>query len=81
MALYAILVTVALITAVVLVDGDTLVEVTGHDTAGVAEYAALAWFAGSLATLGAAVGAGLESDSAIREAAYATRPGTWAEAD
>lgn len=80
-ALYAILVTVALIAAVVLVDGDTLVEVTGHDTAGVAEYAALAWFAGSLATLGAAVGAGLESDSAIREAAYATRPGTSAEAD
>ena len=55
-ALYAILVTVALIAAVVLIDSGTLVEVTGRENVGVAEYAALAWFGGSLATLGAAVG-------------------------
>lgn len=80
-ALYATLVTVALIAAVVLIDSSTLAEVTGRENVGVADYVALAWFSGSLATLGGAVGAGLESDSAIREAAYATRPGTWADAD
>jgi hypothetical protein len=43
----------------------------GH-RAGFVDYALLAWFVASLATIGGALGAGLESDQAVREAAYAS---------
>jgi hypothetical protein len=48
-----------------------LAAAIGHD-AGLADYATLAWFVASLATIGGALGAGLESNEAIREAAYSS---------
>jgi hypothetical protein len=58
--------------AAVVVDAGVLGEALGHD-AGVGDYAALAWMASSLATIAGGLGAGLESDEAVREAAYGYR--------
>ena len=49
-----------------------LEKALGHD-ADVVDYLALAWMASSLATIAGGLGAGLESDEAVREAAYGYR--------
>lgn len=58
--------------AALLVDPDAMAQQLGHDV-GVTSYIRLAWLAGSLATIAGALGAGLESDAAVREAAYGYR--------
>jgi hypothetical protein len=74
LALYAALFALALLAALVLVVpalyGDTL----GHP-AGFSDYVELTWLTSSLATLGGALGAGLEQDEVVREAAYTHRAG------
>ena len=47
-------------------------DALGHPV-DVSDYAALAWLMYSLATLGGALGAGLETDEVVREAAYTQR--------
>lgn len=69
--LYAALVLLTFATAELLLSPDALASVLGHSV-GAADYATLAWFIASLATVGGALGAGLESDEAVREAAYAS---------
>jgi hypothetical protein len=73
LVLYLVLFAVTLLAARVAIHPDVLSQSIGH-RAGWGEYAALAWMASSLATVGGALGAGLETDEAVREAAYGYRP-------
>jgi hypothetical protein len=81
-SLYAVLFVLSLTAAGLLITTDVLSEAVGT-SAGWEEYLKLAWLTSSLATVGGALGAGLESDDSIREAAYAYRPEiepAWSEA-
>jgi hypothetical protein len=81
-SLYAVLFVLSLTAAGLLITTEVLSETVGTST-GWEEYLKLAWLTSSLATVGGALGAGLESDDAIREAAYAYRPEiepAWSEA-
>ncbi|HWM74804.1 MAG TPA: hypothetical protein VNQ53_13725 [Nocardioides sp.] len=71
--LYAVLLLLAMLTTPVLVPAHLLEENIGH-AAGVGDYMKLVLLASALATLGGALGAGLESDEAVRAAAYTYRP-------
>lgn len=57
--------------AELLLDPHLLASELGH-AVGVGDYVRLAWLIASLATVGGALGASLESDEAVREAAYAS---------
>jgi hypothetical protein len=70
--LYAALFLLALLTSPVLVPPTLLDGGIGHAVR-VGDYMELAWLTSSLATLGGALGAGLESDEAVRAAAYTYR--------
>jgi hypothetical protein len=65
--LYAALLLLALLTTPVLVPAHLLEENIGH-AVGVGDYMKLVLLASALATLGGALGAGLESDEAVRAA-------------
>jgi hypothetical protein len=73
LALYLALLTLNLVGAFLLVPRPLLADAVGHP-AGVPAVAELAWLATSVATIGGALGAGLESDEAVREAAYGYQP-------
>jgi hypothetical protein len=72
LSLYAALLLLALLTSPVLVPSQLLEQGTGHAVR-VGDYMNLVWLTSSLATLGGALGAGLESDEAVRAAAYTYR--------
>jgi hypothetical protein len=71
--LYLALFISMLAAALLLVPGDLLGQVLGHP-AGVADQVSLAWLATSIATLGGALGAALETGETVREAAYTYQP-------
>jgi hypothetical protein len=71
--LYLALFAAMLAAALLLVPGDLLGVVLRHP-AGVADQIRLAWLAASIATLGGALGATLESRETVREAAYTYQP-------
>jgi hypothetical protein len=72
-ALYLALFVAILAAALLLVPGNLLGLVLGH-RAGVADQVSLAWLATSIATLGGALGAVLETRETVREAAYTFQP-------
>ncbi|WP_307806923.1 hypothetical protein [Naasia sp. SYSU D00057] len=74
LTLYAALLVLALLAAFLLVTPEVLGDVLERPV-GTGDYVRLAWLAASLATLGGALGAGLESDEAVHEAAYTHRAG------
>ena len=59
--------------AALLIDSSLFGQVIGSG-AGAWDYLRLAWLASSVATIGGALGATVETDEAVREAAYAFRP-------
>jgi hypothetical protein len=70
--LYGALFALTIAAAALVIDAGVLGDTLGHE-AGVGDYAALAWMASSLATIAGGLGAGLETDEAVREAAYGYR--------
>jgi uncharacterized membrane protein len=73
--LYVALFIIMLASALLLVPGD-LLSIQLHHPAGAADQIRLAWLATSIATLGGALGAALESHETVREAAYTYQPDT-----
>jgi uncharacterized membrane protein len=73
LTLYAAVFITALAIAGVLIDSSLLSTAVGEPT-GFSDYLRLAWLTSSLATVGGALGSALESDTAVREAAYAYQP-------
>jgi hypothetical protein len=73
LSLYLALFVLALAGALLLVPGQLFAEGLGH-AARLPDYLELSWLTCSLATVGGALGAGLEDDDQVREAAYSFRP-------
>src|SRR5690348_177947 len=70
-SLYAVLFLLILAGAGLVTAPQTFAQAVGGDV-GFADYATLAWFVASLATVGGALGSALESEDAVRAAAYSS---------
>jgi hypothetical protein len=79
-AFYVALLLLAGLAAAFLVVPAGFSEAVGHPVS-VSDYAELAWLTCSLATVGGALGAGLETDDVVREAAYAQHSGEGPDPD
>jgi len=79
-ALYGALVLLTAVGVLVMVPAALIAATLGHPV-GIVDQVQLAWLASSLGTLGGALGAGLESDEAVREAAYGYQPDNELSAD
>jgi hypothetical protein len=80
LSLYAAHFVLTFLGAWVFIDDSVLQATVGHPV-GIGDYAKLAVVASSAATVGGALGASLESDSAVRQAAYGYHPDRHAERD
>jgi hypothetical protein len=72
-ALYLFVFAASLLAAALLIQPSLLSETLGRDS-DAWDYVRLAWLASTLGTVGGALGATLETDEAVREAAYSYRP-------
>jgi len=63
----------AIVTGVALITPLVYAREVGH-AAALSDYVRLAWLVTTLGTVGGALGAAVESDRAVREAAYGFRP-------
>ena len=70
-SLYAVLFLLIVAGAGLVTAPQTFAQAVGRDV-GFADYATLAWFVASLATIGGALGSALESEDAVRAAAYSS---------
>ncbi|MCU1617614.1 MAG: hypothetical protein JWO98_5154 [Frankiales bacterium] len=80
LSLYASLAVLVLPAALLLLPPDALALALRHPVT-MTSYLKLAWLAASLATLGGALGAGLETDEAVHQAAYTYRTSSTTERD
>lgn len=71
-ALYALLLAVALASAALVIEGSVFASTLGH-AVGAGDYVALAVFATSIGLVGGALGSGFESQEAVRRVAFGVR--------
>ena len=75
---YIALFLLVLLSALLIIDASFLGKTLGHPV-DFGDYATLAWFTASLATVGGALGSGLETDESVRDALYRYRPQSLAD--
>jgi hypothetical protein len=79
LTLFAALLVITVVCTAVLIPDTVLASELKHSVPGI-DYLRIAWVVSSLATIGGALGAAVESDLAVREAAYGLRPANHEEA-